>query len=292
MAYTKKKIDLIFQLGTGQFGETGSNTVTVTGLRVSAKIVKTGSAALNECQLRIFGLTPTVYNALTAIYPTVLGLQRNVVIVQAGDSAKNMSTVFIGQIVIAQIDLNSQPDAVMNVIAQSGLLQAIQPIPPTSYPEGFFVVTAMQSLATIMGLTFEPNDVNGVLPKSYFPGTARQQALAIVEAAGIKWNGGDDGVLAIWSKNGHRSGNAVPTISYGVDMIGYPSYSNIGIGIKCLYNPNVQFGAQVQLVSSLQVKNLNGLWTVFGLAHTLESEMPDGQWMTEIQGFSATAAAG
>src|SRR6516164_306988 len=291
MSFTKKKITLIFTLGQGQFGQTGSNTVTVEGLRVSCQIVKTGSAAMSQANIRIFGLTPTVYNSLASIYPVNLGIQRNTVTVQAGDDVNGIATVFIGQITIAQIDLNSQPDSVMNIVAQTGLLQALTPIQPTSYPMGAAVATAMQSLATQMNLNFENNNVTAILPKSYFPGTARQQALAIVEASGIKWNGGDDGVLAIW-KNGSSRGGVIPIISPDTGMIGYPSYSNIGIGVRTSYNPNIQYGGQIQLKSTLQVAHLNGNWQVFGLTHMLESELPDGQWMTEIQGFSIGAANG
>jgi len=291
MSFTNKKITLVFTLGTGQFGETGQNQVTVTGLRVSAKIVKSGGASMCECQLRIFGLLPTIYNQLTSIYQVTQGVQRNTVEVRAGDDEGGVFQVFVGQILTAQIDLNSQPDSVMNIIAQTGYLQAVQPTAPVAYPVGCKVVDAMRALATVMRLNFEPNDVTAVLPKGYYHGTAWQQAQAIVEAAGIKWNCCDDGTLAIWTKNGGRIQQQIPEISYLTNLIGYPSYSNMGIGLKCLYNPNVIFGGFVQLVTDLKVTNLNGKWQIFSVVHTLESEMPGGQWMTELQGFSKEALA-
>jgi hypothetical protein len=285
MAFTNKQISLTFTLGTGSFGEAGDNQVTVTGLRISAKIVKTGYAGMSMCELRVFGLPPTVYNSLVSIYSTPQYAQRNTIAVSAGDSSTAMSQVFIGQIQIAQIDLNSQPNSILTVVAQSCLLQALQPTVPLSYPEGISIASTMNTIAGVMGLRFENNGVTGILPKQYLPGTPRQQALTVIKASGIKWNGGDDGVLAIWPATGSRTSlDLIPTISYEDDLIGYPSYSNIGIGIKTRYNPNVQYGGQVTLVSSLKVTGMNGNWTVYGLAHTLESEMPDGQWMTEIQG--------
>jgi len=285
MPYTEKLITLTFQLGQGQFGDTGSNTVTLSGLRVSAKITKTGGEGICECQLRIFGMLPTEYNSLTQIYNVQAGVQKNIVTVQAGDAETGMSTVFVGQILVAQIDLNSQPDSVMNVIAQTAYLQSLQPIQPVSYPKGTTVVAAMQNIASLMGLQFEPNNVTAVLPPFSFSGTARAQAVKILEAApGVQWNSGDQGVLAIWNRNTARSDvSAVPVISHLTNMIGYPSFSNMGIGIKCTYNPDVQYFGKIQVVSSLQVANLNAVWTVYGLTHTLESNMPEGNWMTEIQ---------
>jgi len=285
MAFTKKRIDLVFTLGGSNTFSGSSNQVTVKGLRVSCKIVKTASAAMNECQLRIWGLTPDIYNKLTSIYPVTNYIQQNTVKVMAGDSATGPNPiVFVGQITIAQIDLNSQPDSVMNVIAQTALLQALTPVKSTEYPNTFDVATAMGSLANLMNLDFEPNGVQQTLGRSTFNGTARDQAIALAKAANINLII-DDNSVVIFPKNGNRSSQKVVTVSDDQDpaMIGYPSYSNIGIGLKTLYNPNIKWGAQIQVKSSLKVTNLNGMWTVFGLAHTLESELPEGRWDTEIQ---------
>ena len=283
MAFSKKRITLIFQLGTGQFGETGLNQVTVTGLRISAAILKPGGAAQSMCQLRVFGLPPSIYNQLTSIYSQSTFMQRNTVIVMAGDTDP-LPTVFIGQITLAQIDLNSQPDSVLNIIAQTALLQDVQVGQPLSFPNGINVAEALSSLATTMKMDFENNGVTAVLPKSYISGSPKYQAEKIVTDAGIKWNGGDNNVLAIWPANGSRTTRPIPLISYKDNLVGYPSYSNIGIGIRCLYNPNLLVGAQAQIESSLNILGLNGLWTVYGLTHTLESELPEGQWVSEFQG--------
>jgi len=217
-------------------------------------------------------------------------MRRNIVQVQAGDTTDgaSLSTVFIGQIVVAQIDLNSQPDAVLNIIASSAALANVVPVAPLSYPNGVSVANVMQSIATSMGLVLENNGVTAMLPKSYFPGTASQQIQLVVKASGIGCNNGDGQVLAIWPKGGTRATKgAIPVISYEKDMIGYPSYSNIGIGIKCLYRPDIVYASQIRIASSLtQIKGLNGLWAAYNIVHTLESEMPEGQWMTEFQGFN------
>jgi hypothetical protein len=293
MAFAEKQIRLTFQLGTGAFGETGTNQVVVSNLRTSVKINVAGGPALSEAQIRVFGLTPTVYNSLTSIYPIVGLQQKNVVIIEASDGTSGYSTVFTGQILIAHIDLNAQPDVVMDIIAQSALLQGLQNIPQTNYPGSIPVTTALQSLATTMGLTFEPNDVDVILNKPSLTGSARQQAWSLVQAAGIQWNACADGVMAVWKKGSYRkSQQTIPTISYKKDLIGYPSYSNIGISIRCYYNPNITYYGTINLESSLKVANLNGQWIVYGLVHTLEAQLPNGQWMSEIQAQSIAALSG
>jgi hypothetical protein len=280
MSFVQRAIDLTFTLGSGNFSGTSSNQVKVSGLRIACRIAKMGVPAASECQLRIFGLTPAVYNQLISIYQQTQVKFANTVIVQAGDSVNGMATVFIGQLTLAQIDLNSQPDAILNVIAQTGILQALTAVPPVSYPAGASVDTIMSSLAIQMNLKYENHGVTAVLPKSYFPGTARQQFISAIQAAGI--NGIiDDGALIIWPKGGSRSTPSIPVLSPENGMIGYPGYSNIGLNVKTMYNPNVTFGGQVTVQSS--IKPCNGTWTVYGLSHELESEMPDGQWCTNVQ---------
>ena len=294
MTFSKKRIELVFSLGKDSSGnqntfagQNGSNQVTLTGLRVSCKIVKNPGAQMNMCELRVFGLTPTVYNALTSIYQVTQTQLQNTVIVKAGDGDGELPVVFQGQITLAQIDLNNQPDCVLNVIAQTALLQAITPAQSNSFPDGFDLATAMGTLASQMGLNFEPNGVKQTLPAMTLNGPTRQQALKLAEAAmptvTIAF---DDNSLILIPQGGKRENQTIPEISAATGMIGYPSYSNIGIGLRTIYNPNIKWGTQVQVKTTLDVQKLNGLWTVFNIVHTLEAEIFNGRWETELQAMA------
>jgi len=185
MAFTKKHITLEFTLGgNATFPGTNANRVTFEGLRVSCKIVKGAGPAMNQCELQIYGLTPTVYNALTSIYNVTQAIVRNDVTVFAGDSPSNMPRIFVGQVTVAQINLN-QPEAIMSIIAQTGLFEALDPVSSTVYPGQFDVATAMQSLATAMVKDFENNGVNVQINKMKLDGTARDQANKLAQAANI-----------------------------------------------------------------------------------------------------------
>jgi hypothetical protein len=292
MTFANKQITVIFTLGQGNFGDTGSNQVTLTGLRISAKITSNAWPQTSMCQLRIFGLTPLIYNTLTSIYPTAQGVQRNTLTVQAGDEGSGTpATVFVGQITVAQIDLNSQPDVVMNVIAEAALLAKIQTTTPSSFPAGTPVATALQSLATTGGLRFVNAGVTKTLSACYLWGTVGQQINKVLQMTDTQV-AFENNTLIISPTNTPRSDiSVVPVISYKDNMIGYPSYSQIGIGLKCYFNPNIVMNSTVQVVSSLEVKQLNGLWLVFDIVHTLESMMPGGQWMTECQGQALQRAS-
>lgn len=288
MAFTKKKMAVIFTLTNpaGSTGSGGSEQIVVQGLRMSCKIVKTASPQMNSCQLRIFGLPPETYSKIVSIYQSILGVQKNLVTIQAGDEkSTNLGTAFIGQIVIAHIDLNQQPDAVVDIIAQTAYMQALQPVDAIQFPDRFDVATALKGLANTMNMGFEPNGVKMTLPRMTLQGSPRQQAIAIAEAADIVISF-DDNKMVIFTSGGKRINAKPPLISPATGMIGYPYYSTNGIGLKTLYNPTIKWGADVQVQSSLAIPNLNGLWTVSNLVHTLECELPNGRWDTEIQAYN------
>jgi hypothetical protein len=107
-----------------------------------------------------------------------------------------------------------------------------------------------------------------------------------VEAGGISWNHGDLGILAIWPKFGSRGG-AIPLIAPPPlgGMVAYPTYSALGIDVQTLYTPSIGFGRQVQVQSSLQAAC--GVFTVVGLRHQLECEMPGGKWFSTVNCYTS-----
>jgi hypothetical protein len=133
-----------------------------------------------------------------------------------------------------------------------------------------------------MGLAFENSGVTGKLSNPYFPGSARSQAQACARAAGISMII-DNGKLAIWPKNGSRNG-AVPLISPQTGMIGYPSYTALGIMLKTLFNPSIGFGGKIKVQSELPAAC--GEWAVYSLDHDLEAMMPNGRWFSTVMAYN------
>ncbi len=280
MTFAQRVIDLTFTLGTGSFGDSGANTYNISGLRVKAEITKAGGVVMGEAHLKIYGLPPSVINPLTALTSQIMMQRNNSVIISAGDSIDGMGVVFEGTISEGWADLNTQPDSILQITAFSGLLQKIQPVPPSSYPGTADVAVIMASLATQMGLQFENNGVSVKLWTPYFPGTAVEQVRRAADAANINWII-DDTTLAIWPKGGSRGG-AIPVISAETGMVGYPAYNGVGISVTTEFNPTIYFGNTVNVKSD--ILNANGNWFVYSLKHNLESEVPGGEWFTHFMG--------
>ena len=286
MTFLKRRIDVVFQLGTGVFGESGTNTVTCSGLRVQAHIDKVFGPGMGEAQVRLYGRTPSLMNQLSSLNQATMATRKNTILISAGDDVNGMATVFQGQIMISQIMLNTAPDTALMVLAQGGAFAAVQLVAPTSYPGAADAAVVMQNLAHLAGLEFENNGVSMQLATPYYPGSPLEQIRRCAEAGRAVFDYViDDKTLAIFPVGGAR-GTQIPVISPDTGMVGYPNYSTsvYGIELTTLFNPLLRPGGKVQVKSGLEVAN--GTWQVFNLQHELESETPNGQWFTRFSGAS------
>lgn len=304
MSYTQRHIDVTFQLGQGSFGESGQDTVRISGLRVSATITKAGGVSMSSLDMKVYGLTLSQLNDLSILGKPIIDVRRNIVTVTAGDDETGMATVFTGTIYEAWPDMAAAPDVYLHITAHSALLDAARPVPPSSYPGPTDVAVIMAGLAQQMGCSFVNSGVSVILHNPYYPGTAWAQMQAAAAAAHIyaviddlspsqapnsSGDGGDNGtgqaggrVLAIWPMDGSRGG-AIPLISKDTGMVGYPTCTPNGIVVTTLYNPSITFGGNFEVQSILKVAN--GTWTVFNVTHELEAEvLENGAWFTHVEG--------
>lgn len=284
MSFVQRALSFQFQLGTGTFGGGGSNTLTTPpGLWASVQVQKNGTPSMNQATMRIFGLPLTTMNQLSRIGVLPTAVRNNIVTVMAGDEGGNMSLVFAGGIKESWPDFSVPTEACLVVEAFTGLVANMKPVAPSSYTGTTDVATIMGQLAGQMGYTLENNGVSVQLSNPYLPGTARAQALAAADAAGIYVVFDDDnGIMAILPKTGARNSPA-PTISPTGDMNGYPTYVGPGqIALRTEYNSQIRFMGNVVVENSV-ITGANGTWRVTSLSHDL-STMPDGPWFTNIRG--------
>lgn len=285
---TERLLKATFTLASGKtFVESGYNTVTVEGLRMRCKVEKAGGVSMTAMSLEVFGLSLSIMNQLSTLGMLVSAVQRNSVIVEAGDST-GMGQVFNGTITACWTQFTAMPDVSMLVEAQAGLAEAVTSTAPTSYADDVDVATAMGALANTMGLTLENNGVDAKIPPSYLSGTPRDQVKAIATAAGINWVI-DDGKLAIWPTTSYRNGDAI-VVSTATGMVGYPEYTAQGIKVTTLFNPSIKFGGKIQVVSQIfdpknnpQGQPANGIWGVYKLGYDLSSKDPKGPWFSRIE---------
>lgn len=67
MALIRRLIDATFELGEGSYGTSGSNNVTLSGLRVSANVQNAGGRAMGSADVRVWGMTLSKMNQLSTL---------------------------------------------------------------------------------------------------------------------------------------------------------------------------------------------------------------------------------
>src|SRR6185437_15761328 len=95
MTFVHRQITLTLTLKQGTFANTGINSLTLSGLRISAAIEKLGSPSFNYAVFRIYGMTRQQMDDISTHWLPLPKFAGNLISVAAG-SAGQMATVFQG----------------------------------------------------------------------------------------------------------------------------------------------------------------------------------------------------
>lgn len=276
---SKKQLRFVVTLGTGKFGSSNNDQITMQGFRAIADIDKAGGMMMGTLRAKIFGVKQADMNSVTTLQWKAGLLIPNTVEVFAIDGAAE-TLVFAGNIVNAWADYQSMPDVYLHIQAQSAFFNALKAIPPRSFKGRVDVASVMAQIARDLGYIFENNGVATQLTDVYLPNTGMEQAKDLARAAGCDLYL-DDKILAITPPNVPRK-VIIPLISPASGLVGYPTFDGVGVNFQTLFNPAVTFGGSVKLETD--VRQAAGEWVVTSVGHRLESEKPGGAWFSTIRG--------
>lgn len=282
MAFAERIIDLTFTKAAGLFAQSQTNIIHLSGLRVQCSINNFSGVTTCEAQLRILGMTQAHLIDLAAPNSAFMA-QRNIKLEIRAGVAGAMDLIFSGAIATGQIDLNNQPDSALVIIAQSGLLDNVIPAGSTSYPKTTDHISILSYLASKMGLAFIATGTPKILNTPYIYGSYRDQVIRVVDAASVNFMIMND-TLYVWPRYGLVDSAAIraqaPLISPDTGMVGYPTFSDIGVSVTTLFNSALRPSQTVTIASSMQFAN--GSWNIYHASHELESQTPNGKWFTHF----------
>lgn len=275
----KKRLKFIITLGTGKFGASDNNQITLEGYRAVADIDKAGGMMMGTLRARIYGVTQDDMNSITTLQWKPQETIPNTVEVYAIDGDTE-TLVFAGNIVNAWGDYQAMPDVYLRLQAQSAFINQLKPVPPRSFKGSIDVASVMSQITKDLGYNFENNGVSVTLTDVYLSNTGLEQAKDLAHAANIDLYL-DDKTLAITPQNGPR-GELIPEISAESGLIGYPTFDGIGVNFQTLFNPAITFGGRIKLVTD--ITQAKGEWIVTSIGYRLESEKPGGAWLANVRG--------
>lgn len=292
--FTKKRIEVSIELASNtqtnqpnKFSGTNADTATIKDKRTSVRIQNSGAPSNSAAQVSIYGMAESQMNQLSTLGMVLNLVPKNVLTVKAGDEAAGLTTVFRGTIVQAYSDMAAAPDVPFILDCQSGLAEATGNVIPTSYKGAVAVSTIMSGFARQMNVGFENNGVDVTLTNPYYRGSVDAQLKQCAREANINAEIVNGNVLAIWPRFGSRTSvTKVPLIAAPPDgtMIQRPSFTQQGIMFRNLFNPEIAFGAQVEIrTRERSLAKANGKWTIYKLDLALDSDVPKGKW--EMTGY-------
>ena len=275
----KKQLRFVITLGTGKFGSSNNDTVTLQGFRAIADIDKAGGMMMGTLKAKIYGVKQADMNSITTLqWKPQTWIPNTVEVFTIDGTAETL--IFAGNIVNAWADYQGMPDVFLHIQAQAAFFNALKAIPPRSFKGPIDTPSVMAQIAADLGYTFENNGVTTQLTDLYLPNTGLEQAKDLARAAGCDLYL-DDKVLAITPPNVPRKA-LIPVISPTSGLIGYPTFDGVGVNFQALFNPGVTFGGSIKLETDVQ--QATGEWIVTSVAHRLESEKPGGAWYSTIRG--------
>lgn len=275
----KKQLRFVVTLGTGKFGGSDNNQVTLEGFRAFVDIDKAGGMMMGTLKAKIYGVRQEDMNSITTLQWKPGTWIPNTIEVFAIDGPAE-TLIFAGNIVNAWGDYQNMPNVHLYIQAQAAFYSGLKAIPPRSFKGAIDVPTIMAQIAKDLGYTFENNGVTTQLTDVYLPNTGLEQAKDLARHAGCDLYL-DDKILAITPPNAPRK-SIIPLISATTGMIGYPTFDGVGVNFQILFNPGVTFGGVVKVETD--IVQAAGEWIVTSVAHKLESETPGGAWFSTIRG--------
>lgn len=297
--------DLEIQLVLNGSTFDGSNSVlTLSGLRSWATIQATVGGAtpfFSQAQLRIEGMRGSDMAQLSTLGLTSGYYTKNAVRVNAVSTdtsgVRRSTLVFVGQIFGGYVDYNAQPDVGVVLSCSSTFGAQLPGIAPSSYKGS---VAVAQMLSAICAASNPPlklvnNGVTAVLANHAVGGSPMNQIIDICLASLTNYMIAGD-TLYIWPQ-GQTRDNVIITLSPTTGMKGYPMYSAQGIDVEMEFNPDVELGRQMTVVSSIPAPapnapqapdgtvpiGANGTFYIYDVAHELSANVYNGPWFTKAK---------
>lgn len=302
-SYTQKRLRARFILaGSGVvFPGTQSNTLIVTGLRMSAQI-QSSSMCASLMSLKVWGMKREDMDAITVAWAIPGGVILDHLVILEANSGDGWSVVYSGTITEAQPEYRGAPDTYMSVSAVTGYLQAIEGASSASYEEDVDIGFIAGDLADKMGFTFVNGGADAVLKGGvqlwgslvdqldqacraagcdyYLTGTPAAPTGAPRPGAVTPEN--SRGSLTITPRGKPVEGAQVAVfLTPQTGLIGYPVYGRDGLSVQALWQPAFGTGVPIQLETI--VPSGTGLWYPYSMVHTIDANLPAGKWFTDMK---------
>lgn len=288
--------------------------------RATVSINYQGGSSLPECECTIYNLdeiwtkqlsTLGQYQRQTNTYMTYLKIYASMDHYNESEEKPVYDKIFEGGITVAYTDYSSTSDLVFHVNAMAAAGLNLFPAKSVAFKGKVPVDHVMQSIInnynTLLShqegvgkLNFRNYGVNAFLNNPNYHGDMIDQIRSCThdvksrfsfkdqicyifpEDNSVNAYEGQQRQKKVGNRTVYVSVQGDPhQISVGYGMIGYPTYADNGITVRCIFNRSIRFGEEIFVQSDFQPAC--GLWKyMISLNHQLSCFLPNGSWYTSI----------
>lgn len=304
-SFQSRRLRLTLTLPRAVFRGTGSNTLTLTDLRMAARLEGSGNLT-NSLNIDVFGMAQADMNSVTTLFGQSTdksAVVTNAIVKLEALNGTAWVTLFTGGVIEAYPNYASMPDVSMSIMAQTGFGAQITPSIPTSFRGSITYSALAAQLAGSLGFAFENNGVTGAAISPYLPGSLIFQLRALADqgkfdyyltAQGGVTSGGAaaETTLVICPRGQGRVGKLTALLTPQSGLVGYPQPQKFGLAVTALFSPLFELGAPL-LIQGSTIPLAEGTWFPYHYEHTLDSLKPNGQWFTRMDclRYDTTGAA-
>lgn len=255
--------------------------LTYMGVETHVSIEKPGEPDQNKATVELYNIAMDAMRDITTLAFKPLQNKNNEIAIFAGDEESGLSQCFAGEIQTAYADFSSAPTVSMHIEAAAGSYAALKASPPIAVDGSQSAESLIESFAKESGYAFLNNGVSAQVKNCVLNGSPIQKARAVAGMVGCELIIDDKVVTIQPFERGLDEGNAV-LMSKDAGMLGYPAFTNDGIHLRCLYNPDLRLGGMVEVQSV--VPGAEGTWKITKLSHSLvaNSNAPE-DWFSEVE---------
>jgi len=280
--FQRRYLRVTIQLSSGTFDKEGNpDKVTFdTPYRITAEVDQAGGQEYSRARIQIYGVPREVMNRCFVLNYNALGVNQNIVTLEATDKQGNYSTLFSGTIYQCYPSYNEMPEVPMIIESTEFYSARVTATSSENYMGTIAVSTIVSKIANTLSLSFENNGVSSYVTDQYLSGSAIDKLNAISRAANFQYIiSSAEKVLAIMPINGNRKTVSKPIFNAGNGLVGIPQKVVTGVTFSTVFDPAIRLG-QVITLETDDAQPTAGDWWVFSMSHVLASNLPGGSWFT------------
>lgn len=249
--------------------------------RMSISVTQ-GGAQFGNAKVEIYGLKLDDMNQIARLWlETLTPNTTDRLSIDVWDGG-NYVPLFQGVITWSAVNAAGMPEVKLEIEANTAMAAMIEPASPYAQEGPINLQDALTAILSPAGLTVEFADTVPQLQlvKVRVDGTPLDQAITLMNAVPeLVWHINLQR-FHVRPVNGPLGGAPVP-INKDNGMISYPVYSTSGVTLATLFNPSIRPGVALDIQTAFDFVNRTK-WVAAVLQHTLQPNMPGGQWLTQI----------